>query len=109
MAENSIVIKSKTQRVQLSDLSTGAQEQALLALRIGITEQVLQKRKMFVILDDAFQHSDWQRREYLVDEMLSLSELGWQVIYFSMDDHIKGLFENRVAPKLKERFQLVEL
>jgi len=64
---------------------------------------------MFLILDDAFQHSDWQRREWLVDEMAELANLGWQIIYFSMDDHIKGLFEKRIKPKFGDRFALFEL
>lgn len=106
---NTLVLSNNIRPVNFSDLSTGTQEQALLALRIGIAEQVLEERKMFLILDDAFQHSDWQRREYLVDEMVSLSNLGWQVVYFSMDDHIKGLFDKRVKPKLKDRFKLIEL
>ena len=77
---------------------------------IGIPKLLSQHPEIkTILLDDAFQHSDWQRREYLVDEMVSLSNLGWQVVYFSMDDHIKGLFEKRVKPKLKDRFKLIEL
>lgn len=109
LEENSIVLSNKTRQVHFSDLSTGAQEQALLALRIGIAEQLLQDQKMFLILDDAFQHSDWERREWLVDEMADLANIGWQIIYFSMDDHIKKLFEERIMPIFKDRYQTFEL
>lgn len=104
-----IIAYNQFQRFPLSTLSTGAQEQVLLALRIGITSHILQDNKMFLILDDAFQHSDWSRREFLIDKMVALTKTGWQIIYFSMDDHIKLLFEERVKPVFRERYQFYEL
>ena len=104
-----LVVFNDMQRFPLSTLSTGAKEQVLLALRIGLATHVLGDQKMFMILDDAFQHSDWNRRERLVDEMAALGTTGWQIIYFSMDDHIKQLFEDRIKPKFKERYHSFEL
>jgi len=104
-----IFVRSKTRRFRFSDLSTGAQEQVLLALRIGIATHILKDQKMFLILDDAFQHSDWDRRKWLVDEMGVLANLGWQIIYFSMDDNIKDLFEKRIKSKFEDRYQAFEL
>jgi len=76
----------------VSMLSTGAKEQVYLSLRIGFASLALGERAGFLILDDAFQHSDWQRRESLVKQCLSLVEQGWQVFYFAMDDHVRDLF-----------------
>lgn len=81
-------------RYKISDLSTGAREQVLLALRIGFVNRILEGKTMFLLLDDAFQYSDWVRRERLVRNLFSLGSAGWQIIYFTMDDHIRGLFEN---------------
>jgi len=106
---NDLIVCNKSQRYPVSELSTGAQEQVLLALRIGIASQVLSERKMFLILDDAFQHSDWERRAWLVDEIVDLANIGWQIIYFSMDDHIKQLFEERIKPILKDQYQTLVL
>ena len=106
---NEIIACGQFQRFPLNNLSTGAQEQVLLALRIGIASHILKERKMFLILDDAFQHSDWERREWLVDEMADLANIGWQIIYFTMDDHIKKLFEERIKPVFKDRYQSFEL
>ena len=78
----------------LADLSTGAREQVLLALRLGLATRVMGKDSGFLILDDAFQHSDWQRRENLVKGALKLADNGWQIFYFSMDDHIMQLFDD---------------
>lgn len=104
-----LIAFNETRRFRLGTLSTGAKEQILLALRIGLAEHVLGEQKMFLILDDAFQHSDWDRRERLVDEMAALAQIGWQIIYFTMDDHIRTLFENRIKPKMLDRYQLLEL
>ena len=75
-------------RYRVSDLSTGAREQVLLGLRIGFAAIILAGTPLFLILDDAFQHSDWERRDRLVKKLFALAKEGWQIIYFTMDDHI---------------------
>ncbi len=77
----------------LTDLSTGAREQVMLALRIGFASKVLKQDTLFLILDDAFQHSDWDRRKILVNKLADIAASGWQIIYFSMDNHIRELFD----------------
>lgn len=78
----------------LSRLSTGAAEQVYVALRTGFAQLSLGK-PAFLILDDAFQHSDWERRKKLVDHVTELARSGWQIFYFTMDDHLRKLFEAR--------------
>lgn len=95
--------------LRLSDLSTGTQEQALLAIRFGILRHHLPNSSMFIILDDAFQHSDWDRRERLVDNLGYLAANDWQILYFSMDDHVRSLFETRLKPKFGEKYMFFEL
>lgn len=95
--------------IPFNDLSTGTKEQILLAIRFGILQYHLHDQQMFIILDDAFQHSDWERREHLVDALGSLANMGWQILYFTMDDHIRSLFETRVAPRFGEEYKLFDL
>ncbi len=109
IVDDEIIVYNSINRFPLNLLSTGAQEQVLLALRIGIASHIFKDQKMFLVLDDAFQHSDWERREWLVDEMATLAKIGWQIVYFSMDDHIKSLFEDRLRPIFKDRYQTFEL
>ncbi len=104
-----IQVRDKFSAFPLSDLSTGAQEQVLLAMRIGFAQKLLEKDSLFLVLDDAFQHSDWERRIRLVDEMVGLAKQGWQIIYFTMDDHIRGLFDNRVKPILGDQYHYCDL
>lgn len=104
-----LYISDRYGRYKLKELSTGAREQVLLGLRIGFASKLLAGEPLFLILDDAFQHSDWERREILVDELMGLADMGWQIICFSMDDHIKSLFAQRVEPKFKDRYRFIEL
>ena len=64
---------------------------------MGFASIAMEGKTGFLILDDAFQHSDWHRRENLVERTLSFVKSGWQVFYFTMDDHIRDLFQNAGA------------
>ena len=104
-----IQVHDRFSAFQLADLSTGAQEQVLLAMRIGFAQKLMEKDSLFLVLDDAFQHSDWERRVRLVDEMVGLAQQGWQIIYFTMDDHIRGLFDDRVKHIFGDQYCYREL
>jgi DNA repair exonuclease SbcCD ATPase subunit len=111
LKEDRLVVSSAYDNdFNLSDLSTGAQEQVMLALRIGFASKLLGKQgePLFLILDDAFQYSDWERRERLVDTVIGLAKSNWQIIYLTMDDHIKGLFQKR-GKAFGSDFQYVDL
>jgi DNA repair exonuclease SbcCD ATPase subunit len=95
LKDEALIVSSDTEDFLFSRLSRGAQEQILLALRIGFIRRLVRKESLFLILDDAFQYSDWQRREWMMDKMVELAKNGWQIIYFTMDDHIRDLFNER--------------
>jgi hypothetical protein len=109
LGDDQVFVHDAYSKFKLSDLSTGAREQVLLALRLGIASQICEGNPLFLILDDAFQHSDWNRRESLVLSTLELAQAGWQIIYLSMDDHIRDLFINKIKPVLKKDFKLIQL
>jgi len=75
----------------LEQLSTGAAEQVYIALRIAFARRSM-GQPAFLVFDDAFQHSDWSRRENLVRNVMELVRDGWQIFYFTMDDHLQRLF-----------------
>lgn len=83
---------SEGEEYTLSQLSTGASEQVYIALRTGFAELTMGETA-FLIFDDAFQHSDWERRKNLVNRVIGLVNSGWQIFYFTMDDHLKKLFD----------------
>lgn len=96
-------------RFALGDLSTGAREQVLLGLRIGFAAHLLRQDRLFLLLDDAFQHADWQRRRWLVEQAVTLAKDGWQIVYFTMDDHIRDLFRDAGQTHFASDFRYHEL
>ena len=108
-SEQGLFVDDPFQRFALEDISTGAREQILLALRLGIAAKIAGDIPLFLILDDAFQHSDWARREVLVSSMVKLAQGGWQVSYLTMDDHIRDLFLEAGKSMMKKDFAYFEL
>ncbi len=108
LKDEEIHIGTESEAFNLKDMSTGAQEQILLALRMGIARKLSGKDSLFLLLDDAFQYSDWERRQILVEQVVEAIGSGWQVIYFTMDDDIRDRFK-RVAKRLiPNDFKLIE-
>jgi energy-coupling factor transporter ATP-binding protein EcfA2 len=103
-----VLVTGEDEEYSLADISTGAREQIFLALRIGFASIAMGGETAFLILDDAFQHSDWDRRKNLIAQTLSLVKTGWQVFYFAMDDHIRDLFLE-AGGALGDRFRSLEL
>ena len=88
---------------------TGAREQVLLALRMGFASRLAGGQPLFLLLDDAFQQSDWERRERLVAQVVELAEAGWQVTYLTMDDHLRDLFKNAGEKAFEDDFNYYEI
>lgn len=91
LVEEGVLVAGARGEYLLRELSTGAREQVLLALRLGFAARLVGGGPLFLLLDDAFQHSDWLRREDLVETVTRLAKEGWQVTYLTMDDHIRDL------------------
>lgn len=104
-----IQINSDTADHDLANLSTGTREQVMLALRAGIGAKLLQSDNLFLWLDDAFQHSDWSRRPQIIEYLANFALEGWQVIYLTMDDHIRDLFDEIGKAKLGSQYKQIDL
>jgi uncharacterized protein YhaN len=107
--DNGLILSDDYRDYLLHDLSTGANEQVMLALRIGFSARICKSDTLFLILDDAFQHSDWDRRKVLVSQLADIAKSGWQIIYLSMDDHIRDLFEEEGKKFQSGQYNLIEL
>ncbi|MBM3712350.1 MAG: hypothetical protein FJW56_02790 [Actinobacteria bacterium] len=104
-----ILVSDNYRDFYLSELSTGAREQVMLALRMGFSSKILNQESLFLILDDSLQHSDWDRRKILVSKLADIALKGWQVIYLTMDDNIRDLFEKYGAKFEKNQYRYIEL
>ncbi len=81
---------------RFSLLSSGARHQVLLAFKFALLGRVYDQPG-FVILDDAFIFSDWERLKAGVEFLREISSEGWQVIYFSSDRATRELLESAGA------------
>jgi uncharacterized protein YhaN len=103
-----LTVSDRFNTFPLSELSSGAQEQVLLALRVGFSARLMNRDRLFLILDDAFQYSDWERRKLLVEKIAALANDGWQIVYFTMDDNIRELFA-AAGKDFGENYKYLEL
>jgi uncharacterized protein YhaN len=106
---DSVIVRDDLGIYPLADLSTGAREQVQIALRIGIANRISGGEPLFMILDDAFQHSDWNRREKLIDTIIEMAKSGWQMIYLSMDYHIRSRMYEKGTIEFGKDFCYFEL
>jgi uncharacterized protein YhaN len=109
MEDGGLFVENETESYALEEMSSGAREQVLLALRMGLASVVCGRQNLFLILDDAFQYSDWQRREQLVLQAVQIVQSGWQVIYLTMDDDIRDRFCADAGALDEGMFRLIEL
>lgn len=109
LEDGDIYIETPAGTWPLSSMSTGAWDQTMLAFRSGIAEKVSGGEPMFFILDDVLQHTDWQRREVIVQALVKLVQDGWQVIYLTMDDHVRKLFNQAGKTLGKDGFSEITL
>ncbi len=109
MEDDRLIVSDNYRDFYLKDLSTGAREQIMLAMRIGFSAKILKQDSLFLILDDAFQHSDWDRRKILVSKLAEIAQKGWQIIYLTMDDNIRDLFEKAGRKFKNNDYRLIEL
>ena len=107
--DGNLIVRGEATDYDLTALSTGAREQVLLALRMGFASRLAGGQPLFLVLDDAFQHSDWERRERLVAQVVELAESGWQVTYLTMDDHLRDLIKSEGETAFEDDFHYHEI
>lgn len=90
--EDSIYVKQNNgESYPVEALSSGTQDQLFFSLRLGILKRGFPEGT-FLLLDDAFLTSDSQRREQQVRVCQELAKQGWQIFYFTVDEHLRDLF-----------------
>jgi DNA repair protein SbcC/Rad50 len=77
-------------------LSGGAYDQLYLSIRLALGEKLLKGKKGFFIMDDPFIKADPDRLQRQIQTLKKISELGWQVIYFSAKGEIRDALEEDI-------------
>ncbi len=82
-------VKYNTREVELNDLSTGAQGQLALALRLALIEHLAGKERQLVVIDDALVNFDFDRLNE-AKKLISEFANSHQVIYLSCHPEIRN-------------------
>lgn len=77
-------------------LSGGAYDQLYLSIRLALGEKLLKGKKGFFIMDDPFVKADPDRLERQIEMLTRISDVGWQVIYFSAKGEIKDVLREKI-------------
>ncbi|GAH45147.1 unnamed protein product [marine sediment metagenome] len=89
-----IKVKNKHNEIfEIYQLSGGALDQLNFAIRLALGEKLLQENPGFFILDDPFIKSDSMRLKNQTALLRTISQLGWQILYFTCKDEIISIFK----------------
>lgn len=87
-------------------LSGGAYDQLYFSIRLAIGEKLLKGKKGFFIMDDPFVKADPDRLQRQIETLKKISELGWQVMYFSAKKEINDAFKEDINRGNIDHFEL---
>jgi uncharacterized protein YhaN len=75
--------------IEAGKLSGGAYDQLYLSIRLALGDRMLKGGKAFFIMDDPFIKSDKKRLQAQMNILKRISQLGWQIMYFTAKDEVK--------------------
>lgn len=81
-----MVVRPSEQSLPANRLSKGAFDQLYLSIRIDFAQRLLEGRKGFFIMDDAFLSSGSKRFREQIKLLKKISDMGWQTVYFTVKD-----------------------
>jgi len=82
--------------LEAEKLSGGAYDQLYLSIRLALGEKLLKGMKGFFIMDDPFVKADLDRLQRQIEMLKKISELGWQVMYFSAKGEVRDALEEDI-------------
>lgn len=82
--------------LEAEKLSGGAYDQLYLSIRLALGERLLKGKEGFFIMDDPFVKADPDRLQRQIKTLKKISELGWQIMYFSAKGEIRDAFKEDI-------------
>lgn len=86
------VVRKDERELEPEALSQGTYDLLYMAVRLKLAKEILGKPG-FLVLDNAFVHSDAERVKREIEFLKMLEEEGWQIIYFTFRDDVKEVLE----------------
>ncbi|MEE9270510.1 MAG: AAA family ATPase [Candidatus Krumholzibacteria bacterium] len=88
---------ARGQVIAAEKLSGGAADQLYLAIRLSVAQGVMQGARGFFLLDDAFVKADIDRLHNQLALLKTITDDGWQVIYFSAKKEVLDALQPNIA------------
>ena len=82
--------------LQAEKLSGGGYDQLYLSIRLALGEKLLKGKRGFFIMDDPFVKADPDRLQRQIEMLKKISELRWQVMYFSAKGEVRNALEEDI-------------
>lgn len=98
--EKIIVRRTTGETFSVQKLSRGARDQLYLSIRVALGQMLLEGKSGFFLMDDAFISSDDKRIKRQIDLLKNISEMGWQIVYFSAKKETIDLLSHATKNKV---------
>lgn len=89
------VVRSDGREFDPEALSQGTYDLLYMSVRLKLAREILGEPG-FLVLDNAFVHSDTERVEKELEFLMELEDEGWQIIYFTFRDDVREVLEGEV-------------
>lgn len=86
------VVRKDERELEPEALSQGTYDLLYMSVRLKLAKEILGKPG-FLVLDNAFVHSDAERVRREVEFLKMLEEEGWQIIYFTFRDDVREVLD----------------
>lgn len=101
-ASQELVVRKGEETLNPEELSQGTYDLLYMSIRLGLAREILNEPG-FLVMDNAFSHSDVERVEKEIEFLKELENEGWQIIYLTYRDDVKDVLEKRTEVKELER------
>jgi len=97
LGERTLCVDNQTgESIVIENLSSGAQEQLFLAIRLALIEHFKKEGiELPVVLDDVLVNFDQDRTRTAIDELLRFSASDQQILFFTCHQHVTEMFRQR--------------
>lgn len=96
------VTRADGRELSADKLSQGTYDLLYLAIRLKLAQELLDGDPGFLILDDAFLHSDDDRINQEMDLLDELATEGWQILYFSIRNAVRDAVRDNPTAEIEE-------
>jgi len=88
------VVRSDGKELDPEALSQGTYDLLYMSIRLKLAREILGEPG-FLVLDNAFVHSDIERIKREIEFLTQLEDEGWQIIYFTFRDDVRELLDEK--------------